>query len=92
MNDLIAVVAVAIFFVSSYLIYDLFKNGFNIYILLGAIVGFIVVHFIWPKTRDGESAWYESLEFLFDLPYRSIAFFLRAFSLKSGKSDFDIDL
>ena len=92
MNDLIAVIAICIFFVSSYLVYDLFTNGFNVHVLLGAMLGFTLVHFMWPKSRKGENSWYEAVEFIFELPYKAIAFLLRSAFSKSGKSDLDIDV
>jgi intein/homing endonuclease len=92
MNDCIAVIAIFIFFVSSYLVYDLFSNGFNIFVLLGALIGYLIVHFIWPKNRNSESVWYDSLEFIFDLPYRTIALFLRGLFSWGRKGDIDVDL
>jgi len=92
MNDLIAVIAILIFFSSSYFVYDLFSNGFNLYVLLAAIIGYVIVHLIWPKTRDENSAWYDALEVICDLPYQAMALCLRTLSLRGAKSDIDIDL
>ena len=92
MDDIKAVIAIFIFCASTYLVFDLFINGFNFYVLLGAIIGFALVHMIWPKSRDHESAWYDSLEFIFDLPYQTMARGLRLIGIKSGKSDIDMDL
>lgn len=92
MNDLAALIAMVIFCISSYLIYDLFQNGFDIFVLLGAITGFVIVHYLWPRSRDSSGAWYEALEFIFDLPYRTITLIFRGVFSKSDRGDLDIDL
>ena len=92
MNDFLAVFAMCIFFCSSYLVYDLFSSGFNVYVLLAAIIGYVIVHIMWPKKRDNDSAWYDMLELIFDLPYQAMALCLRTISFRGSKSDLDIDI
>lgn len=92
MNDLQAVLAILIFFISAYLVYDLLTNGFSWTVLLVCIGGFVLVHFILPKSRDQDSAWYESLEFIFDFPFRAIAYSLRGIGRAFGKGDVDLDI
>jgi len=83
-----------IFSVSTYLIYDLFANGFNWIVIVAIVIGYTLVHFIWPKGKKQDSAWYELLELVFDLPYRTIAFFVRGIGriIRTGDGGVDIDL
>ncbi len=89
-----AIIAIIIFSLSSYLVYDIFANGFNWAVLLFCIGGYIIVHFIWPKKSSGDSEWYDILEIIVDLPYRSIAFAIRSIGkvVKSSDGDIGIDL
>ena len=91
MDDFLAVVAIFISCISGYLVFDLFYTGFSWQVLLSAVLGFLIVHIIWPKNRDGESAWYEALEFIFDFPYRFTAACIRGL-LKGGSDAVDFDL
>lgn len=92
MRDFRAVLAIFIFFISIYFIYDLFASGFNIYLLISALVGFVLVHILWPRKCGNDSSWYDSLEIVFDLPYRAMAMCVRGFSGKGDKSDIDFDI
>lgn len=92
MNDLRTVTAIFIFCVSSYLIYDLFACGFDMLVLLASISSFLIVHYIWPRDRDENGTWYELLEFIFDLPFRTIAYSLRIIGKTIGKGDADFDI
>jgi hypothetical protein len=91
MDDFLAVVAIFISCISGYLVFDLFYTGFSWSVLLGAAFGFILVHIIWPKKHDSDSAWYDSLEFIFDFPYRFTAACIRGV-VKGGADVVDIDL
>ena len=66
------------FATSTYLVYDLFANGFNGIILTFCIFGYLSAHYLWPKHHDEESAWYDFLEVIVDLPFRTLAFLLRS--------------
>lgn len=94
MDDLRAVIALLIFIVSCYLTYDLLINGFDWFVCVVIIAGFWMVHLLWPRKIDSDSAWYDWLEVAVDLPYRSIALILRAVgrSIKRGGEDISIDL
>lgn len=94
MNDFRAVLAMFISVVSGYFVFDLFANGFSWYLLCAALIGFLLVHIIWPPCSSGESAWYEALEFVFDLPYRLIAISIRGLGkvVKNDSVDIGIDL
>ena len=75
---------------SAYLLIDLFLHGFSWLILGASLIGFILVHYIWPK--DEEDAWYDALEVIFDFPYRCIAKLLRGLSHMFKDGDIGIDL
>lgn len=94
MDDLRVIIAICIFSVSSYLVYDLFANGFNWYVLAASIMGYLLVHYIWPSKNTEDSSWYDSLEIIFDLPYRAIAIFFRGIGrlFRSSDGDIGIDL
>lgn len=93
MDDLRAVVAMFISCVSAFLVYDLLANGFSWSVLYAAVLGFLAVHYIWPRKTNDESAWYELLEFVFDLPYRCIALLFRGLGRAvKGGDGLDIDL
>ncbi len=90
MDDVLAVLAIFISCISGYLIFDLFYTGFSWAVLLSAVCGFLIVHLIWPKKRDGGSAWYDALEFIFDFPYRFTAACIRGV-VKGGSDAVDLD-
>lgn len=92
MDGFMLVVAIFLSCISCYLVADLVMSGFSWTVLCAAVIGFVLVHCIWPRNRANESVWYEFLELVFDLPYRVIAGALRALraSLKSG--DINVDL
>lgn len=85
MDDFLAVIAIFISCISGYLVFDLFYTEFSWTILIAAIFGFIIVHIIWPKKQNEDSAWYNALEFIFDFPYRFFTAFIRG--LAKGGSD-----
>ncbi len=91
MDDFLAVLAIFISCISGYLVFDLFSAGFSWGVLFSAIGGFILVHLIWPKKQDSDSAWYDALEYIFDFPYRFTAALIRAV-VKGGSDSIDIDL
>lgn len=90
MDDFLAVVAIFISCISGYLVFDLFYTGFSWGVLLSAVFGFFIVHGIWPKRPNGESAWYDALEFIFDFPYRFTAACIRGVA-KDGSDSVDLD-
>jgi hypothetical protein len=91
MKDFLAVLAIFISCISGYLVFDLFYTGFSWSVLFSAIGGFILVHIIWPKKQDEDSAWYHALEFIFDFPYRFTAACIRG-AVKGGSDTVDFDL
>lgn len=94
MNELRVFMAVIMFTASSYFVYDLIVNGFNIAVLLFSVLGYVLAHYIWPRRFDDESAWYDFLELIVDLPFRTIAYLLRSLSraFRGVDDGIDIDL
>jgi hypothetical protein len=94
MDELRVIVAIMVFSVSTYLVYDLFAAGFSWAVLLVCIGGYVLVHYIWPKKSSEDSNWYDILEILVDLPYRSIALAIRSIGkmLRNSDGDIGIDL
>lgn len=88
MDDFLAVLAIFISCISAYLVIDLFYTGFSWAVLFSAIAGFIIVHVIWPKKYDEDSAWYHALEFIFDFPYRVMAALIRGIAKSTDTVDF----
>ena len=93
MNEFRALIAVIVFSISSYFIYDLSVNGFNWSVLIACILGYVSVHYIWPEKSEGESLWYEILEYIMDLPFKAISMLLRTIGRSIRKADdLDVDL
>ncbi len=80
-------ISVALFSSSSYLAYDLFTNGFNWMVLAVCISGYFLVHYVWPKHKIEDSAWYEALDLVLELPYRCVAMIIRFLSKLAKNSD-----
>ncbi len=94
MNEFRVFLSVVIFCICSYLVFDLFVNGFNWATLIFSLGGYISIHFIWPKHKESESIWYELLESVVEFPFRAIAFFIRSIGriFKNSDGDIGIDL
>ena len=94
MNELRIVIAVSLFLCSCYLVYDLIANGFHWAVLIACVGGFILAHYCWPKHSDGDSWWYDLLDLIINLPFRTIAVLLRSIGRvkKDGGVDIDIDI
>lgn len=86
--------AVILFCISSYLVYDLFANGFSWSILLCCLSGYVLTHCIWPKKAAEYGGWYDAFEIIIDLPYRVIALVVRSIGrvVRSSDGDIGIDL
>lgn len=94
MNVFRVIASVFLFSISSYLVYDLFANGFNWMVLIVCLAGYFIVHYIWPKKKTGDSDWYDILEMIVDLPYRTLALLLRSIGkiVRGSDGDIGIDL
>jgi hypothetical protein len=86
------ILSVIIFALSSYLVIDLFINGFNWLVFLACVAGYLLIHFIWPKKQAEESPWYDILELIIDLPYRAVSSLLRGLGKFFRNGDLDLDL
>jgi hypothetical protein len=82
--------AVLLFCLGIYLVWDLFAAGFDVIVLASSLLCFVVAHYIKPKSsdRDDASAVWDILDFIVDVPFRAISLFLRATS-KPFKGDID---
>lgn len=87
-------VAVALFCLGIYLVFDLFVSGFSFVVMVSAIICFVLAHYIKPKGSifDDLASVFDFIDFVIDIPFRVIAGLLRAL-IKPFKGDFDgIDL
>lgn len=86
--------ATGVFCLSSYLVYDLFAQGFSWPSLIFCAAGYLAVHYIWPKKRTDYGDWYDVLEELIDLPYRAMATAIRGIGklFRHADGDTGIDL
>jgi hypothetical protein len=48
------------------------------------------VHIIWPKKQGNGSAWYDTLEYIFDSSYRFTTICIRGVA-KDGSDSVDLD-
>ena len=82
--------AVALFAVGCYLIYDLFSTYFDIYVLVAALVSLVMAHYVKPKidvsNKPDSYNWFDALDLLLDIPFRILSIGLRGL-WKVGKSD-----
>lgn len=94
MDEVRVIIAAIIFCICTYLVYDLFANGFNFWVLLAIIVGYTLVHYIWPRGKKEDSTWFDLLEIILDLPYKTFAFVLRSIGrlFRGGDGGVDIDI
>ena len=83
-------VAVLLFCLGLYLVWDLFATGFDVIVLGSSLLCFVAAHYIKPKPndRDDSSVVWDILDFIVDIPFRAISIFLRAIS-KPFKGDVD---
>jgi hypothetical protein len=94
MHLLRTVFATILFCTSSYLVYDLFANGFDLIVLLFCIGGYLLSHYILPEKKSATGDWFDILDLVIDLPYRLIALAIRSIArlIRSSDGDIGIDL
>jgi hypothetical protein len=96
MYNLRIFLAVAVFCISSYLVLDLFSNGFSFTLLLAALFGFILAHFLLPKKRkkddNDELDLIDLIQNIIDLPYKAMSYFFRKIGRFSKERDSNIDI
>ncbi len=91
------ILAILVFLLGCYLIYDLVAHGFNWWVLAAVATSFAVANLLWPKGRKENDAVENSLEFVdvieffITLPFRAFALFLRTIG-RVGKDIDGIDL
>ena len=80
--------------ISAYLAVDLFVYGFSLPVLLFCIGGFVLVHFLLPKKSSVDDGFYEIVDLVLDLPYRTIATILRNIGrlFRDGDGGVDLDI
>ena len=87
------ILAILVFLLGCYLIYDMVAQGFSWLVLAAVVTSFVVANLLWPKGRKENDAVENSLEFvdvieiLITLPFRAFALFLRTI----GRVGKDID-
>lgn len=69
--------ALTLFSSSLYFIYDTIVNEFNGVILIAAVLGFLLIPWVWPKIEVIDSKILDSLEFLIEIPFHIITFLPR---------------
>ncbi|WP_062060951.1 hypothetical protein [Cellvibrio sp. OA-2007] len=93
-NELRLFLAVLLFCLGIYLVWDLCSAGFDLIILVSSLLCFVVAHYIKPKPddRDDSSVVLDVLDFIVDIPFRAISIFLRAISkpFKGDAGGFDL--
>ncbi|MCP4321620.1 MAG: hypothetical protein GY787_07170 [Alteromonadales bacterium] len=94
MNEFRVFLATVVSIICSYLVFDLVINGFDWIVLTVIVIGFFSVHYIWPKNKESESVWYDLLEYVVDLPFRTIAYLVRSLGriFKGADGDIGLDL
>lgn len=87
--------AFSLFVIGCYLMVDLVLHGFDLAVLLVAMLSFLLAHYVRPKSaaRDGADAWewFDIIDLIVDIPFRAIAFALRAIAAVLRKGSLDID-
>lgn len=83
-------IAVTLFCLGLYLTVDLFISGFSLFVLIAAIVCFVLAHYVKPKGKsvDDLASTFDFIDFIVDIPFRAIAGFLRVIS-KPFKGEID---
>jgi hypothetical protein len=88
MDEMRFLLALLLFCLGVYLIWDLFANGFSWAVLLASIICFIATHYVKPTSNrnDDSSSVLDVIEIIFDLPYQAIALLIRGIGkvLKGG--------
>ena len=86
--------SICVFCISAYLAVDLFVYGFSLPVLLFCIGGFVLVHFLRPKKSSVDDGFYEIVDLVLDLPYRTIATIIRNIGrlFRDGDGGVDLDI
>lgn len=94
MDTIRLTLALVLFSLGLYLIFDLFVSGFNLFILGAAIGCFVLARYVKPKTyhEDDADTLSEIIDLIIELPFRLIARALRVFArgLKDNVDEIDL--
>lgn len=87
MDELRILLAIVAFILGCVLGYDLFSAGFNLPVLAACVISFWVAHLFLPARSGRRTSldFLEYIEFVVDLPYRTVAVALRALGSVVGK-------
>ena len=61
LDEIRLLLAVLLFCLGIYLVWDLFATGFDLIVLVSSLLCFVVAHYIKPKSNDGGDASYGTL-------------------------------
>lgn len=89
-NGIRLLLAVLLFCLGGYLVWDLFAAGFSLVVVVFSLLCFILAHYIKPKPNDrGDSSLvWDVSDFIVDIPFRAISLFIRCIG-KPLKGDID---
>lgn len=89
-NEIRLLLAILLFCLGGYLVWDLFTAGFSFVVVVFSLLCFILAHYIKPKPNDrGDSSLvWDVLDFIVDIPFRTISLFIRGIG-KPLKGDID---
>ena len=89
-NEIRLFLAATFFCFGLYLVYDLFANGFSWVVMACAVACFILAHYVKPDRDAGDgSVLIDIIDFIIDIPFKTIAICLRAISKPFKGGDVD---
>jgi len=90
MSEVRLMLAVLLFCLSTYLVIDLFIHCFDAIVLLAAVAGYVMVHWLVPDKRQFEEAdWANLLIDILDFPFKATASLLRSLGGRDAGDGFD---
>lgn len=92
MSNFRVFLSISIFIISSYFIIDLIIYGFDWLLFSISIIGFVCSHYLWPPKHEDESAWYDALELVIELPFRAMSLLIRGVGKVFKNADSGLDL
>jgi hypothetical protein len=93
MDGIRLALALLLFCVGAYLVWDLFSTGFNVVVLAASLACFILAHYIKPNTKDShDTSLVDVLDLIIDIPFRTISVLLRAVGRPFKNDISDVDL
>lgn len=80
MNNFRVFLSVLVFCLGIYLSFNMFINGFDLWVFVAALISFISAHYIFPEKWDADSSWIYLIESIVQFPFNAIAAIIRAIS------------